>query len=177
MIGKAEYDTALRRALPARGEVRPPRPDSEQPYFSSWLTQQLVDRYRPGVVFGGGLRIKTTLDPELQTGRRAGGERQARPASGPTPRWWRSRTRPARSRRWWAARASTRRPFNLATNGHRQPGSAFKPFTLIAALKKGISPDATFTSKKKVLGSDFVVNNYEDSYAGVRQPALGHRHL
>src|SRR5215203_899185 len=66
MIGRTEYETGLRRALPARGEVRPPRPDSRQPYFSSWLTQQLVDRYRPGPVFGGGLRIRTTLDPELQ---------------------------------------------------------------------------------------------------------------
>ena len=28
------------------------------------------------------------------------------------------------------------RPFNLATNGHRQPGSAFKPFTLIEALDR-----------------------------------------
>jgi penicillin-binding protein 1A len=25
-------------------------------------------------------------------------------------------------------------PFNLATEGHRQPGSAFKPFTLAVAL-------------------------------------------
>ena len=46
--------------------MHPPAPDSTQPYFSSWLTQQLVDRYRPGVVFGGGLKIRTTLDPELR---------------------------------------------------------------------------------------------------------------
>ena len=25
-------------------------------------------------------------------------------------------------------------PFNIATDGHRQPGSAFKPFTLTEAL-------------------------------------------
>ncbi len=31
--------------------------------------------------------------------------------------------------------------FNLATNGHRQPGSAFKPFTLIRALADGVSPE------------------------------------
>ena len=31
--------------------------------------------------------------------------------------------------------------FNLATNGHRQPGSAFKPFTLVRALADGISPE------------------------------------
>ena len=31
-------------------------------------------------------------------------------------------------------------PFNLATQGQRQPGSAFKPFVLAEALKRGISP-------------------------------------
>ena len=33
------------------------------------------------------------------------------------------------------------KPFNLATQGHRQPGSSIKPFTLITALEEGISPD------------------------------------
>ena len=37
-------------------------------------------------------------------------------------------------------RLQRRRPFNLATQGQRQPGSAFKPFVLAAALRKGISP-------------------------------------
>ena len=37
-------------------------------------------------------------------------------------------------------------PFNLATQGQRQPGSAFKPFTLVTALGQGISPDAVFSS-------------------------------
>ena len=31
-------------------------------------------------------------------------------------------------------------PFNLATQGQRQPGSSFKPFVLAEALKQGISP-------------------------------------
>ena len=37
--------------------------------------------------------------------------------------------------------------FNLATNGHRQPGSAFKPFTLVRALADGVSPETTFVSE------------------------------
>ncbi|HLL86827.1 MAG TPA: penicillin-binding transpeptidase domain-containing protein, partial [Thermoleophilaceae bacterium] len=64
----------------------------------------------------------------------------------------------------------TRQPFNVATNGHRQPGSAFKPFTLITALQQGVSPDRTYASRKKVLRTregPFEVNNYQDEYAGV----------
>ena len=37
-------------------------------------------------------------------------------------------------------------PFNLATNGHRQPGSSFKPFTLITAFENGFGPGSTFPS-------------------------------
>src|SRR5712691_1704341 len=66
MITLQEYHEAVITSPPTRAEIHPPRPDSSQPYFSSWLTQQLVDRYRPGIVFGGGLKIRTTLDPELQ---------------------------------------------------------------------------------------------------------------
>ena len=33
------------------------------------------------------------------------------------------------------------RPFNLATNGHRQPGSAFKPFILAARARGRRRPE------------------------------------
>ena len=63
-------------------------------------------------------------------------------------------------------------PFNLATQGQRQPGSAFKPFVLAEAMKKGISPTSLWSSRKKVFdvpGSTekFTVENYSDAYAGV----------
>ena len=62
-------------------------------------------------------------------------------------------------------------PFNLATQGQRQPGSSFKPFVLAEALKKGISPNSTWESKKLTYilkgGERFTVNNYDDAYAGV----------
>jgi penicillin-binding protein 1A len=63
-------------------------------------------------------------------------------------------------------------PFNLATNGHRQPGSAFKPFILVRALSDGVDPGSVWASQQKVFpvpGSTrekFVVKNYEDSYLG-----------
>jgi penicillin-binding protein 1A len=73
-------------------------------------------------------------------------------------------------------------PFNLATNGRRQPGSSFKPFTLVTALKEGHSPDEVYESapqalpfeakvttksgKKKTIPDTFRVTNYDDNYLG-----------
>ena len=73
------------------------------------------------------------------------------------------------------------RPFNLATQGQRQPGSSFKPFILAEALTQGISADSTWASrqidlcvaktKKGRCKEYFNVNNYEDAYAGVQSCA------
>ncbi len=64
-------------------------------------------------------------------------------------------------------------PFNLATKGHRQPGSAFKPFTLVAALENGHSPSETYTSSEGIFtvpnsgGKEtFELHNYDDIYYG-----------
>jgi penicillin-binding protein 1A len=66
-------------------------------------------------------------------------------------------------------------PFNLATQGQRQPGSAWKAFVLAAALRKGIDPYSTWESRKKLFdvpnsadpNEKFVVNNFEGSYSGI----------
>ena len=171
-ITPEQYQLAVETQVPGEDQVHPPSPESTQPYFSSWLTQQLVDRYRPGRVFGGGLTIKTTLDPELQ----AAAEEaitQRLGAIGPSASLVAIENRTGAVKAMVGGTSFEEKPFNLATNGHRQPGSAFKPFTLIAALNKGVSPDATFASHKKIFPvpnskrEKFVVNNYEDQYAGV----------
>ena len=168
-ITDAQYREAIAEDVPSSKQVDPPQPDSEQPYFTSWLTQQLVDRYNAPAVFSGGLKVRTTLDPEIQAaaeeavaGRLAG--------VGPSASLVAIENKTGEVKAMVGGTDFEQRPFNLATNGHRQPGSAFKPFTLIRALQDGVSPDATFTSAKKVLGpkdDPFEVNNYEDSYAGV----------
>jgi len=68
-----------------------------------------------------------------------------------------------------------RSSFNLATQGQRQPGSAFKAFVLAAALKKGTSPDSVWASQQKEFtvphsgGKEvFQVHNFEGEYVGSR---------
>jgi penicillin-binding protein 1A len=169
LIGPGEYAQASNEALPPRNKISPPRKISKAPYFSSWVEQQLVDRYGTGATFGGGLEVRTGLDLAFQ---RAAEEAIAGRLAGVGP----SAALVALDNKTGAVRAMVggndfeNQPFNLATQGHRQPGSAFKPFTLIAALEKGISPGRTFVSAKKTLSGsrgNFEVENYEDRYSGV----------
>ena len=168
LIAPSQYADGIKQALPPRNEIQPPHKISESPYFTSWLEQQLVDRYGTGATFGGGLKIRTTLDLDLQN---AAQQAIANHLGGYGP----SAALVALDNRTGAVKAMVggsdfaKTPFNLATQGHRQPGSAFKPFTLVAALQKGISPGQVFTSAPKTIDGPrgpFEVKNYEDNYAG-----------
>ena len=65
-LAPSEYDDAAHQALPPRNRIRTPRKISKAPYFSSWVEDQLVARYGTGTTFGGGLKIRTTLDLDFQ---------------------------------------------------------------------------------------------------------------
>ncbi|HYZ27571.1 MAG TPA: transglycosylase domain-containing protein, partial [Thermoleophilaceae bacterium] len=172
MITRAQY-AAQKNFYISPKRVRPPQPDSRVPYFSSWVTQQLLDRYRStGLVFGGGLKVTTSLDSDLQDaaeqairGRLAG--------VGPSASLVAIENKTGEVKAMVGGSDFEHRPFNLATNGHRQPGSSFKPFTLIGALEKGVSPGRTFASAPRCYpvphskGEKFCPKNYNDSYAGI----------
>jgi penicillin-binding protein 1A len=172
MITKAQYEEGVRTAPPDEDEVDPPDVESQQPYFTSWMTEHLVDEYSASVVFGGGLEVQTTIDPELQmaaenaiAGRLAG--------VGPSASLVAIDNDTGEVKALVGGTDFDARPFNLATNGHRQPGSAFKPFILVRALADGIDPNSVWASQPKELpfvgekGPElFKVSNYEDSYLG-----------
>jgi penicillin-binding protein 1A len=168
-LAPSEYESAIREALPPRDRIEPPRKVSKAPYFSSWVEDHLVKRYGTGNTFGGGLKIRTTLDLEFQEAAEQAIEGRIT-GVGPSAALVAIDNNTGAVRAMVGGSDFADRPFNLATQGLRQPGSAFKPFTLIAALEKGISPGRTFVSAPKVLEGprgDFKVENYEDNYAGV----------
>ena len=177
MISQEQYDEVIHTTddIPTSedDEVNPPQPESDEPYFSTWVTQQAVDKFGADRVFGGGMKIKTTLDPELQAAAESAASEVA--YVGPAVSIVTIENATGEVKAMVGGSSFRERPFNLATNGHRQPGSAFKPFILLAALETGdYGPGSVFSSQPKDLpfinkNGDkdlFHVSNYEDQYSG-----------
>jgi len=144
-----------------------------EPYFFSYVRDQLISEYGANTVRTGGLRVFTTINPRLQVAARkaitdtlylrndpAAAVVSINPASG-------------------AIRAMTAvtpgragNQFNLASQARRQPGSTFKTIVLAAAINEGMNPDATYyTSAPFHYQPDpytpaWDVQTYDHSYAG-----------
>jgi penicillin-binding protein 1A len=170
-ITRTQLEEGSQQALPSQSDIEPPRLDSKAPYFTSWLRQQLVDRYGAAKTFFGGLEVKTTLDLRLQNA----AEEAVNSYLGylpPTASVVVLDNKNAGVKAMVGGPNFQTKPFNLATLGHRQPGSSIKPFTLITALEEGISPYTTYTSAPQEFHfgkggrETFVVHNDEDSYLG-----------
>jgi penicillin-binding protein 1A len=170
-ITQEQYAEGRHQALPSPNDISPPKLESKAPYFTAWLRQQLVERYGASKTFFGGLKVKSTLDLRLQEA----AEEAVNSYLGYSPATASVvvlDNKNAGVKAMVGGPNFETKPFNLATQGHRQPGSSIKPFTLITALEQGISPYTTFESAPQYIhygkhGQEvFEVNNDEDSYLG-----------
>ena len=168
-----EYQDAVNEGLPAPSDIQRPVEDSAAPYFTSWLRQLIVDKYGAGRAFSGGLDIHTSLDLDMQnTVQQIASDSLAGIA--PTASVVVLDNKTAEIKAMVGGSDYERYPFNIATQGYRQPGSTWKPFTLATALSVGHSPSEVFASQPKQFpfvtknGTHdiFRVNNYEDNYLG-----------
>jgi penicillin-binding protein 1A len=174
-IDRAIYKESIDRPLPTEQEVQPPREQLaegvDSGYFTSWVDQQVISRYGAGLAFDGGLHVKTTLDLGLQRAAERAVSSYLESPSGPTASLVAIENSTGDVRAMVGGRNFEESPFNLATEGERQPGSSFKAFDLAAALEDGISPYSEWTSKVKTFhvpdsSEVFVVHNDEGSYTG-----------
>ena len=170
-ISHEQLKEGMKQALPAPNAIVPPHLESRAPYFTAYLRQQLLERYGPQKAFFGGLKVKSTLDLKLQEA----AEESVASYLGYLPATASVvviENKTAGIKALVGGSDFDTTPFNLATQGRRQPGSSIKPFTLITALEEGISPATTFPSEVRTFhfgkkGKErFEVHNDEDSYLG-----------
>jgi penicillin-binding protein 1A len=188
-ITRAQYKKGIAAPLPTEKQIEQPQEPSAAPYFTSWITPQIlramglgrgvpanVAEYR---AYYGGLKIRTTLDLRMQRAADQAIYSALPRGSGMTASLVTIDNNTGEVRAMVGGpivdghEDYARYPFNLATDGHRQPGSAFKPFTLAVALRSGISPDSMWVSapqKLRVAGphgkQQFVVRNFNNQYSG-----------
>jgi penicillin-binding protein 1A len=171
------YEASVNEALPSPSEIQAPREQTVEGvnagYFTSWVGQQIIERYGAPRAFNGGLTIRTTLDLGLQRSAEQAVNNYLANPEGPTASMVAIENATGEVRAMVGGRNYNESPFNLATEGERQPGSSFKAFDLAAALEDGISPDSVWTSKQKVFyvhssrgPEKFVVHNDENAYSG-----------
>jgi penicillin-binding protein 1A len=146
------------------------------PNFFGWAQQQLVERYGARRVEAGGLQVKTTLDPRMQYAARAAVVSVLKEKRDP------GTALVAIDPRTGAVKAmisyvpdGRKLQFNLATQGHRQAGSSFKPFVLATAINQGASVYSGFSGPSSLTITDplcatngipWDVHNYADESGG-----------
>ncbi len=149
-------------------------------YFVSYTTNYLVNKFGSSTVYGGGMRVTTSLDLRLQ----ALAEKAVNSHLPPTPNNPSAALvsiDPATGQilAMVGGRDFNKSKVNLATGdggGGRQAGSAFKMFTLAAAMREGYSLNSTWKGPTQIvipnpvcqdgLGVPWHVYNAPDESAG-----------
>ncbi|MDP2711722.1 MAG: transglycosylase domain-containing protein [Solirubrobacteraceae bacterium] len=146
-------------------------------FFFDYVTDELIKKYGQKTVRSGGLRIRTTIDLGLQQQARKaiadslsfdGAPSSAIVSIDPSNGYIRAMASSAKY---------TNSQFNLAADGKRQPGSAFKIMALVAAVRDGANPATTsFPSASLQLGPQYgnvLINCYGGRCAGGSRNLIG----
>ncbi|MDQ1436418.1 MAG: penicillin-binding protein [Acidimicrobiaceae bacterium] len=162
-----------------RGKAEPTFAMAEKgtQYFADYVRQQLLSRYSEATVYGGGLRVKTTLDLKMQAqaydavygllnkGDDPAGALVALDSSGGVKAM-------VGGRDFAASKVNLALGSGGGGSG-RQPGSTFKAFVLAEAVRQGYSVQSTLPAPPSIVfpkgnrGKDYEVDNFEgESFDG-----------
>jgi penicillin-binding protein 1A len=133
--------------------------DDTRPFIVTSITRQILsdddgafdafgrtEKQRIHTLYQGGLNITTTLDPRWQSwAQRAAQTHLPDERGAPDGAIVSVENRTGAVRTLLSGKDYSRDQLNLAS-ASRQTGSSFKPFTLVAAFREGLSPKTTFES-------------------------------
>ncbi|MFI5028651.1 MAG: transglycosylase domain-containing protein, partial [Solirubrobacterales bacterium] len=119
-----------------------------QPYFFDYVENKLIEAYGVNTVRKGGLEVHTTIEPKLQDVGLAATRSTLPYLTDPSSAFVSIDPRNGDIRAMVTSSSYASSQFNLAAQGHRQPGSTFKAFVLTTAIKQGIDPYTTYYTSK-----------------------------
>ncbi len=147
-MAELHYITASRAASTERAPLEVEHGNyysrRSEPFFFEYVREQLIDRYGAKTVEHGGLKVYTTIDLNMQRlARKAITEVLDEPED---PASAIVTLNPANGDIEAMAESESydQSQYNLAADGHRQPGSTFKAIDLADALSRGIDPNTTY---------------------------------
>jgi penicillin-binding protein 1A len=149
----------------------------QQPYVVAFVRKQLIDMYGEARVFGGGLRVETSINPEYQKLATEAISSTLDREGDPSAALVSIETKTGYIRAMVGGSDYDSSKFNLAAQGRRQPGSAFKTFVLTAAIEMGIDPYNTYYESQPVTltypgaPKPWEVKTYGNSYYGTTSVA------
>ena len=144
-------------------------------YFAEDVRRQLLNKLGREVLYNQGLYIKTTIDPKLQ---RAAAEALNKELdaynAGRTDKIQGAiiamNPHTGRVLAMTGGRNFAESSFNRATQAYRQIGSTIKPFVYLAALERGMSPEALLLDAPIVgireSGMEWKPENYDKKFLG-----------
>lgn len=164
-ITKEQADEAYAEPLTYKSLNESP---GSKKYFIDYVIQLLVDKFGPDAVYKQGLKVYTTLDPDMQ--------KAAEKAAAQTPTYYTDSNKlkqPQSSivavdpktgfiKAMIGGRGTDQ--FNRAVMAERQPGSAFKPFVYMNAFEQGATPSDTVQDSP--IPGDWNPQNYDRSFHG-----------
>ena len=186
IITRRAYERALQEVFEKR---KPVRMTNSAPYFTDYVKKELATHYSNDVLTAEGLRIFTSLDPELQE---AAEKAMTRGLAG-LEKDYRHLRKIAKKddlegalvvikpqtgeiKAMVGGRDYRKSQFNRVAQAKRQPGSVFKPFVYLAALTHGSSQgherynSATFVEDAPFTWTfgrqDWAPENYNQRYYG-----------
>ncbi len=113
-------------------------------FFFEYVHEQLVHRYGRKTVEQGGLKVYTTIDLNMQRlARKAIAEVLNEPED-PASAIVTINPHTGYIEAMAESESYEQSQYNLAADGHRQPGSTFKAIDLADALSRGIDPNSTY---------------------------------
>jgi penicillin-binding protein 1B len=185
-VSKPAYDEAVTEPLHTR---EPYTETNDAPYFVDYVKRELAERYPPSVLTGEGLRIFTTLDVHMEKQAEQAVEHNLLSLEEKHPSLRRKEKseqlesclvaiepQTGRIRAMVGGRDYRQSQFNRVTQSRRQPGSALKPITYLAALQETFESDtARFLPTSYIDDKPFrwqfgntswTPKNYKDRYFG-----------
>jgi penicillin-binding protein 1A len=167
----SEAESVKAQAEPLK--IKPSQPkklESDSPYFTSYVQQELLKRVSQDQIDAGGLVVETTLNAKWQKAADKA-VRDAIELDGPG-QGFKQASLVSVDPRTGEVRAMVggydfykESQFNRATQAQRQPGSTFKPFVYGTGIAAGFSPYRSYVDERFSVDG-YQPKNYGNKYSG-----------